>query len=371
MLAYQVGDSYFFSVYLALNEAMKTGKQVSFYCKDADYDKLDWTKEPEQSFDELMTAHAFDLRNRHDRLILGWSGGTDSHTIYRIFKQNNIHIDEILIKTSKHLEPYPEHHFSWLKKHHYDKDTIITKWDQNDTYLRGLDCIDENWMYKNKGDLLVFGNTSVAEAVKHLIEKNHAGKKWIYITGFEKPRLVYRNGKWYSRQLDSTLRQAMGYEYIDSFFLEPLIHLKQSHLIKRAVKEKISKNKLPLYDEDWAESKWPCRTRDGYRQWAQACGRDLELTDGTSSLQKIHLEQYISLDISKESNYKEILKNPDPTLKGYLGIEDKTALNYIKGFFNIYSEKKFMEFLNNNYLKQKNQIINISAIWSKSYDLGY
>lgn len=370
MIAYRVGQQYIFNVYLALMESMNTGMPVELYCNDNEYDRYDWSVEPEQSLEELMTAHALDLRNRYERLILLWSGGTDSHTMYNVFKQANIHIDEIIIKASEHLAQYPDHHVTWMKKNHWDPTTIITRYDQNDTKLRALDCSDENWVWKPKGDLLMFGMSTGADGVKHLIEKNHAGKTWIAMAGFEKPRLVYKNGQWWSRQLDSPLRQTMGHTHLDHFFLHPLIHIKQSHMVKRAVKQHIEDNKLPLWDNDWAEAKWP-RTPDGYRGWTTGCGRHLELSDGASHLQKVRTEEYFSIDISQEKSHVNLTNNPDPTLDGYLQANDTTAVNYIKGLFNLQSEKKFVNFLNeNNHVRSPNKLLHLNFIWSKCYPLG-
>lgn len=369
-VAYRVGGKYIYNVYLACLESMNTGHPVEFYCRNSTYDKYDWTKEPEQSLDELMTAHALELRNRYERLILLWSGGTDSHTIYNIFKRANIRIDEIIIKASKHLEQYPDHHVDWMRANHYDPTTIITRYDQNDTYLRGIDCASEDWVWKNKGDLLMFGMSTGAEGVKHLIERNHAGKTWTAIAGYEKPRLVYRNGRWYARHLDSPMRQTMGYDHLHLFFLEPLINIKQNHLIKHAVKKHIALNSLPLYDGDWAEAKWP-RNPDGYRAWATGCGRHLELTDGASNLQKLRSDQYFSIDITKEKSYKELEYSTDPTLQAFVRNEDKTSLNYVKGLFNLSRESKLLDFINENgYLREKNQLLNLKLAFSKEYDLG-
>lgn len=370
MIAYRVGNQYIFNVYLALMESMNTGKPVELYCNDDEYDRYDWTKEPEQSLEELMTAHALDLRSRYERLILLWSGGTDSHTMYNVLKAANVHIDEILIKASAHLAQYPDHHVDWMRANHWDPDTVITRYDQNDTFLRGLDCPDEDWVWKPKGDLLMFGMSTGADGVKHLIERNHAGKKWIAMAGFEKPRLVYRNGTWHSRQLDSPLRQTMGHDHLDRFFLHPLIHIKQSHMVKRAVKKYIADNNLPLWDNDWAEAKWP-QTSDGYRGWATACGRHPELSDGASHLQKVKTGEYWSIDVSKETKHLDLARNPDPTLQAYINNEDPTARNYIKGLFNLQSETRFVNWLNDNsHVREKNQLVNLNHIWSKCYDLG-
>lgn len=369
-IAYRVGNKFIYNVYLALMESMQTGHPLEFYCRDYTYDQYDWTKEPEQTLDELMTAYAHQLRDDHERLILLWSGGTDSHTIYNIFRRANIRIDEIVIKASAHLPQYPDHHVDWMKANHYDPTTIITRYDQNDTYLRGIDCPDENWVWKPKGDLLMFGMSTGAEGVKHLIERNHAGKKWTAIAGYEKPRLVYRNGHWYARHLDSPMRQTMSYDHLTLFFLDPLINIKQNHLTKNAVKKHISANNLPLYNGDWAEAKWS-RTVEGYRGWATATGRHLELTDGASNLQKLSSDRYFSIDITKEKSYKELEYSTDPTLQAFIKNDDRTSLNYVKGLFNLASEHKFMDFVNENgHLRERNQLLNLNCVWSKEYDLG-
>ena len=367
MIGYKVGKNLFFNVYLALYESMKSKEQVQFICHDEQYQHYDWREEPPQSLDELMTKHAFDLRHKYERIILGWSGGTDSHTIYRIFKQNNIHIDEILIKTSNKLEQYPECHFSWMKKNHHDRHTIITKYDHHDSHLKQIECNNEHWIFKNKGDLTIFGQSTGADGTRHMIEKNHSGKKWIYVAGFEKPRLVFRKNRWWARQLDFPLRLAMGYDYIDCFFLDPLINIKQSHLLKKAVKEKIKKNNLTVYENDWAESKWDHNNRHGYKEWATACGRDPELSDGASHLQKIMGEQYRKILISN-GNVK--ISN-DPIFNGYLDSSDKSAINFLKGVCNLKSEKQFVNFLHqNSYLRARNQLLDISFFWTKEYDIG-
>ena len=100
-IAYRVGHKFIYNIYPALMEAMTSCNPVEFYCRDSLYDQFNWAVEPEQSLDELMTAHALSLRSQYERVILLWSGGTDSHTIYNIFKRANIRNDEILIKASE------------------------------------------------------------------------------------------------------------------------------------------------------------------------------------------------------------------------------------------------------------------------------
>lgn len=366
MIAYLVNGKTFYNTYLAAHESYKSGQPVQFYCNDHEYDQLNWNQEPAQSFSDLCRDYAVRLRNQYQRLILLYSGGTDSHTIYRTFVDNKIHLDEIIIKISDNNPAYPDTHLKWLLKNHPDPTTKITYYDGNEDDLRAREITDDNWIFENRGEIYKFGMPVAARGVQHLCERNHAGHTWTAITGMEKPRLIYRNGAWYSRQLDIVLRQVMGYNYVTNFYLEPTIHLKQSHLVKRAVKKLIADNNLPLWDNDWAEAKWP-KTADGYQAWAVATGRCVELTPGVSFLQKQINDQVFGTETAKLTN-----ASPEKIMQELYHRGDAVARNYINGFNNLLSEHAFAGWLNQEFLKNpgSNQLSNTRFIWSKEYNLG-
>lgn len=366
MIAYRVNTKTFYNTFLAAHESFKSGKPVELYCNDQLYDLHDWAVEPGESFDDLMRLHAEVLRNRYQRIVLLYSGGTDSQTIYNVFVKNNLHIDEILIKVSATNPSYPYGCYKWLLKNHPDPTTIITYYDENDPDLRGLEITSDGWIFENHGEMYKFGMPICSNGVKLLLEKNHAGYKWAAITGCEKPRLIYRDGQWYSRQLDNVLRQLMGYEYLEHFFLEPRIHIKQSHLVKHAVKKLILEQNLPLYNNDWAEAKWP-KTANGYQAWAVATGRYIELTPGVSFLQKQINEQIFTTDTQKLAHV-----SPEKIMQELYQSGDAVACNYVNGFNNLLSEHAFAQWLNLEFLKNpgSNQFSNTKFIWSKEYNLG-
>jgi len=371
MIAYKVNSQYFNNVYLALHNAWKSNSKLELYCKDFEYDQFDWTHEPESSINDLMAAHAHNLRNRYDRLILLWSGGTDSHTIYNIFKRENIHIDEIMIKASHHSAGFPEKNYEWIAQHHWDPTTVITRYDDHDMVLREFDIPNEDWVWRNKGDLLKYGMTSSGDGVKFLCDKNHAGTNYCAVAGYEKPRLIFRNGHWHSRQLDITMRPTMGHDYIHHFFLEPLINIKQSHLVKRAVKKLINDKKLPLWDGDWAEAKWD-RDVVGYRDWATACGRHDELYIGVSNTQKHYNDALDKTEIKTVGNWRELTNTADQRLAHDLANGNQVALNYVKGLHNLHAESGFVDYLQTNeYFRQNDRCFtSLKFTWSKEYDLG-
>jgi hypothetical protein len=369
--AYRVNGRYINSVYLALHECWQTGAELEFYCNDHEYDKHDWTQEPDASLELLMDSYAKQLRNQYQRLILLWSGGTDSHTIYNVFKRNRIHLDEIIIKASAHSAGFPEINHDWIQKNHWDPTTTITRYDDHDVELRALDVPDEDWVWRDKGDLLKYGMTSSGDGVKFLCEKNHAGHTWTAIGGYEKPRLIYRQGRWYSRQLDMVLRPTMGHDYITHFFLEPMIHIKQSHMVKHAVKHLLRQTAQPLYDNDWAEAKWG-KDSAGYRDWCYACGRHDEVTHGVSHTQKQYNDALDKTKIDVHGNWSQLGLTHDQRLAHDLANQVQVAVDYVKGFHNIYSETRFLDYLRDKKWFRDNDscLTSLRFTWSKEYDLG-
>jgi hypothetical protein len=370
-IAYRANGKYINNVYLALHECWKSGTELEFYCNDHEYDQYNWTLEPTPSLELLMDLYALQLRNQYQRLILLWSGGTDSHTIYNVFKRNGIHLDEIIIKASTHSAGFPEINHEWIKNNHWDPTTIITRYDDHDKELRALDVPNEDWIWRDKGDLLKYGMTSSGDGVKFLCEKNHSGYTWTALGGYEKPRLIYRNGRWFSRQLDMVLRPTMGHNYITHFFLEPLIHIKQSHMVKHAVKKLLAHTQRPLYNNDWAETIWP-KTADGYRDWCLACGRHNEVTHGVSHTQKNYNDALDQTEIDRRGNWTQLGITHDQRLAHDLSNQDSVAVNYVKGLHNVYSENGFINYLRDNqwFRSQESCITSLRFTWSKEYDLG-
>jgi hypothetical protein len=371
MIAYKVGNNYFNNSFLALRESWKFSQPVEFYCYAVEFSRFDWTQEPEADINFLMLQHALNLRNKYERLVLLWSGGTDSHTIYNIFKRGNIHLDEIIVKAdTTEGSIFPQANADWLFKNHWDPTTKLTRYDDYDSNLRLLDLPDEDWVWKNKGDLLKYGMTSTADGVRFLCEQNHAGTKWCAIGGYEKPRLVYRNGCWYHRQLGSVLEPTMGHDYVEHFFLEPLIAIKQAHMVKRAVKAKIAVNNMPLYDGDWAEAKW-ARTAEEYRNWAFACGRHEELNVGISHHQKMTNDSISKTKVLDQGHWKDIV-TADRRLKADLEQGIQAAENYVRGLHNLRSEFGFVNWLNDNgWLKNGvDSMTSLNFIWSQEHNIG-
>ena len=78
-------------------EALQKSGNIKFHFHDEVFSQQDWTVEPTESLDDLYRQRAEQLRSQYEYLILGFSGGADSTTIFDAFVKNNIHLDEVVM----------------------------------------------------------------------------------------------------------------------------------------------------------------------------------------------------------------------------------------------------------------------------------
>lgn len=62
------------------------------------YSVYDWKKEPKESIEELLRDRALQIREKYSYIRLMFSGGYDSYTVLKTFYDNNIHLDEVIVK---------------------------------------------------------------------------------------------------------------------------------------------------------------------------------------------------------------------------------------------------------------------------------
>lgn len=363
---YIVNGNRYYNIYLAQYESYRTGAPVQFYCDTAEYDKLDWTQEPAESMEVLMDRHALHLRNKYERLIFFWSGGTDSQTMLDVFVRNRIHIDEIVCIGNETLSYMPMSHGEWLQQNYWDSTTRITVIDKLDLTLRAQFVDSEDWIFKNQGDIRTFSNGGTDSVSVFMCEQHHAGHNWAMISGHEKPYLVYQNGSWWARQEDRPMRQTFGIDRIECFFLDPVINLKQCHMLKRALTQ------LPMQykNGDKGEMVYP-EGSSGYRAFARACGRHDELAAGVSALQKQVHKSFTGIRTNTTQGISATdLTTAEPILIEKFKDQDDIAVKYIRGLHNVIQERPFREFMDAFGLTTPGEILRTQPVYSKPYNLG-
>ena len=360
---YYVNGKKFSNEFLAQYESYKSGSSIKFLCNDDLYDNLNWINEPEESMEFLMNIHALNLRQKYDYIILNWSGGTDSHTIYNVFKRNNIHIDEIVAKYTS-TDFFPKKNVEWLQENHWDSSTKITVFHDHDKSKRKTAIYDENWLFDDSSSFKRFGSTGVDLSDIKVAEDNCGHKNWCIIVGFEKPYLVKINSIYYSTIPDNSVRAVIGSNpRIECFFLEPKIHLKQSHLLKKYLKNNPNVDiKDPYgYKDDVFKR---------YNIISSAIGRHDELFFGVSATQKNINKKRIHNTLITDNVKLIDFNSHDIFLDEKLKDGDQMALNYLKGFYNLKSDSNFWKFLNDNSFKTPNGVLTSKPIFSKFYNVG-
>ena len=76
--------------------ATQVDKPIEWIFNKEVFDKFDFSHEPELTLDQLYDRRARELREKYDYLVLGYSGGSDSHNILMSFYRQGLHIDEVV-----------------------------------------------------------------------------------------------------------------------------------------------------------------------------------------------------------------------------------------------------------------------------------
>ena len=202
------------------------------------FSKIDWTIEPVESFRQLCDRRAHQLRNKYDKIILAFSGGTDSITVYNTFLRNNLHIDEIYVS---YAGPGRERFIGeesiapWLYKNHPDKATKINV----KSFHTHSDIIKYEQQLSSE-DYLVDDNKNLRhQEVRYCrptIHQDNFDQSYNYciLTGYEKPHLVQRNDGYYFRFLDVVFAATLMRSDLEFFFISPdmpELHAKQCHMM--------------------------------------------------------------------------------------------------------------------------------------------
>jgi hypothetical protein len=93
---YQVGDLKTYSKLEAIEHSGQFKLPIK-WCFNLDkFEKFNWRTEPPGSLDYWYGVRAQQLRDKHDYLVIFYSGGADSHNVLMSFVNNNIFVDEIV-----------------------------------------------------------------------------------------------------------------------------------------------------------------------------------------------------------------------------------------------------------------------------------
>jgi len=282
-LYYQVGHYKTISKIAALEYAGGDISKVKFYCMDNDWDKIDITKEPQTSWDDLLKIRAWQLRDRYKYVALMYSGGWDSHTVLMTYIKNNIPLDEVIIwdRTNYQEDTEISDAYQTAKKLISDHNlkTKLTvyevPWDHHAKIYKEA---GEDYLYL-PGCQLCFNQT--ARIVNHetldnflVIKNQHALGSAVFIEAHDKPRVNLWDGRWYHFYIDASMYQYIGKGASEMFYLTPHLpelQLKQAYMAIRYFEYKMSiiPNSNPGLVHEIQSFKHP----NLYPEWNQHIGR--------------------------------------------------------------------------------------------------
>lgn len=260
---YQIGEKKYFSRLQMMQDCQEPQK-VIFHYNDDFFSKFCWLDEPSISLDQLYRNRAEELRNTYDYLVLLYSGGSDSENILHTFVDNDIHIDEICHNVAGFLDKD-----SYMNSEIYeiaipkvklmqDRGKLIgtthTIYDWSLNAVSGKFLDDDYLSWANLSNSFVasrsYGATAQRLGTPKWKELIASGKRVAFIHGYDKPRIIFREGRFNFRFSD-IIHQIISFRDIlvrgilpaaadESFYWAPRttcanIIIKQCHTIKNFI----------------------------------------------------------------------------------------------------------------------------------------
>lgn len=258
---YTVDGKIFPSKVAALIEGTRLDIHPAWHFNNEVFDRIDWGQEPAEDIYELYRQRAQQLRDKYDYLVLMYSGGSDSQTIFDVCMENQIKLDEIVVVWAPSLN------------NTYTPDASDTSWDNRQsewdfTIKPRLDYIAAHYPHikitvhdwaqaakqlKLDDDFILDRNHNVTPyaqarwdltlipSLAKQLERNH---RVGIVYGTDKPRVCIHEGAYRLYFLDiltsnapsfsaSFLKNSVG---IELFYWSPDSHriiAKQAHLLVR------------------------------------------------------------------------------------------------------------------------------------------
>jgi len=241
---YSVDNQKFTNKFLAASYAGKNNLTLHFNMYESAFDNIDWLKEPIESWDQLLDMRATQIAAKNKPIVLNFSGGTDSLTIYEVFKRNNIHIDIIYTRARVGVNDRSSYSpvYDFLNKGVYDKTTKIVIREDNAELFNEL-YPNEDWVW----DTAQRYQFAMAQESREYSSRILGTDDFISVIGLEKPRLHFTDDGVYSYQDDENYVRPMNDNTLDCFYITPdlpALHVKQSYMLLNYIRRLAPKSSL-------------------------------------------------------------------------------------------------------------------------------
>jgi hypothetical protein len=345
---YQVGDRRFLNSISAWQEILRSGSAFHYSFFDKKFGSYDWTIEPADTWQDLCRQRALALRQRYSWLRLWYSGGRDSHHILRVFLDNAIPLDEIVIFHNQ-FDPVRDQEmrnivYPLAQKMLSGTNTRITNVtigaeDYDRTFQKNWWDLDpatpqqNTWFQPNNW-------ASIIRQRPDVFVPDHSGVNVGNISGADRPRLVIEDGAWHMQVNDRMFECCTGSDSMELFYLSPdlpALHAKQCWMSINHV-ETHHRHRDPAWIYRWQAGDLGAESYDELCQavgrgqlshWFLGLGLNKTRSAADQRFQKIikhaaetggfAYENWKSMITDMKNNWAHIFNDGDP-LKGTIGI---------------------------------------------------
>ena len=164
----------------------------------------------------------------------------------------------------------------------------------------------------------------------------------------------------------------MNFENIECFFTDPVLALKQSHMIKKMLKLRMNANASYGY-QDPDGAKFKSSSNAAYISWAKNLSRQKEVMLGGSFAQKDRESKFELVPVTVDTIDGDLSRTFDIGLDALLKKDNAVADLFVQGIKNLLLEKNFCNHLMENSNNSINSIIAKDAggpIYSKPFCIG-
>lgn len=365
VLSYYVNSRRFYNPHAAFLYAAHNCplERVFFDVYSSAFDRVDWTKYPTSSYSYLYRQRALQIRNKYEKIVIAFSGGTDSTTMLTAFFDNNIHVDAVYIGYYSDDISYtgcPQKRASWIKKT-WPKQSQFTEIFLYDLSF-GLEnrFQDPEWLLSQTNAGQTRFNTGVIPCeLSEIFGNKYGAVNWALITGHEKPEISLDNKMAYF--VDSIFSVAMNKPYVEFFYLTtdmPEIVVKQAHDL----------------------AKFQTSGNTDYYQLKRSIGIGGDIADVNSGVEKLLLRHtyqvLLTINFSQVSKSLSILSSVNNNcmiglINGYQHLNPRLIKNWTHGLAALQTDSKLINYMiSHGYLSSQTQgVQSYNPIYSKHYRL--
>ena len=244
---YDVGGHRFANIFQAFDQSIKTA-QFCYYKIDQSWidavQSFKINQHPtRKTLQDLYYKKLKTLRNKYNKIVVAYSGGTDSHTILNIAIKNKIYIDEVYLEMpgvmglskDKNINQEQIMALNFAQKHvgkNIGKIKTVNWTEQDYDYLDIKDFLKNPRYYQHN-------KIKVKPCWAVFASQYYKDLDGIVITGHEKPGIRFKNNKfyWYVTDTGTTEHKIINKAY--PFFLDPEIALHFSSVLKKSLENNL------------------------------------------------------------------------------------------------------------------------------------